>query len=85
MPAALETGQPDVTFIVAAYNIAPYIEEAVRSALRQDGVRVEVIVVDDASRDGTPDVVAAIAGEDPRVRLIRREATGGPSVARNET
>jgi len=84
MPAAESTSQPDVSFIVAACNVAPYIETAVRSALLQKDVTVEVIVVDDGSSDGTADQVAALAEADPRVILIRRETTAGPAVARNE-
>lgn len=74
---------PDVSFIVAAYNVAPYVEAAVASALDQSGVTVEVIVVDDASSDETASKAAAIAAKDSRVRLLRREARGGPSAARN--
>lgn len=84
MPAARESGRPDVSFIVAAFNVAPYIETAVRSALLQKDVTVEVIVVDDASDDGTADAVAAMAVHDARVRLIRRKTTGGPAIARNQ-
>ena len=74
---------PDVSFIVAAYNVAPYIEAAVTSALGQTGVDVEVIIVDDASSDETASKAAALTERDPRVRLVRRTARGGPSAARN--
>lgn len=84
MPVAHEASRPDVSFIVAAYNVAPYIETAVRSALLQKDVSVEAIVVDDASDDGTPDIVSAMATDDRRIRLIRRDRTGGPAVARND-
>jgi succinoglycan biosynthesis protein ExoO len=84
MPAAHEARRPDVSFIVAAYNVAPFIETAVRSALLQKDVSVEVIVIDDASDDGTSDVVASMAADDRRITLVRRETTGGPAVARNQ-
>lgn len=74
---------PDISFIVAAFNAAPFVETAVRSALCQTDAEIEVIVVDDASSDGTPDIVAAMADEDRRIKLIRRQSTSGPSVARN--
>ncbi|MEJ2227343.1 MAG: glycosyltransferase [Alphaproteobacteria bacterium] len=74
---------PDVSFIMAAYNAAPFVEAAINSALNQTDVSVEVIVVDDASTDGTRDIVAAMAAADRRVMLIRRAANGGPSAARN--
>ena len=83
-PGAQAVSRPDISFIVAAHDVAPYVEAAVRSALQQRGVEVEVIVVDDASSDSTADIVAAIAASDPRVRLIRRTTSGGPSIARTE-
>ncbi|AFL49980.1 succinoglycan biosynthesis protein ExoO [Sinorhizobium fredii] len=72
---------PDVTFVVAAYNAADTITRAVASALAQEGVAVEVIVVDDCSSDATAALVTAI--DDPRVRLIALERNRGPGGARN--
>src|SRR5262245_2954999 len=74
---------PQVSFIVAAFNVAPYVAAAIDSALWQTDVEVEVVVVDDASTDGTADIVAEIAKRDARVTLVRRTTTGGPSLARN--
>ena len=54
---------------------------ALRSALQQEGVSVEVIVVDEASTDDTPSVLAALS--DPRVRVVRHESPRGVSCARN--
>jgi succinoglycan biosynthesis protein ExoO len=71
----------DVSVVVAAYNVAPYIRRAVDSALSQDGVSLEVIVVDDLSTDGTGDLVRAIADE--RLRYLRLDSRGGPGGARN--
>lgn len=72
---------PYVSVIIASYNVAPYIQRAVESALVQQGVTLEVIVVDDCSSDGTPDIVAAIT--DRRVKLIQLKENSGPSGARN--
>jgi succinoglycan biosynthesis protein ExoO len=71
----------DVSVVVAAYNVEKYIGRAIDSALDQEGVSVEVIVVDDNSTDGTPAVVTRI--DDPRVKFISLSANRGPSVARN--
>jgi succinoglycan biosynthesis protein ExoO len=73
--------QPDVSFIIAAFNAEATVTRAVRSALKQDDVSVEVVVVDDASVDATPDIVARIGDE--RVRLVRLPRNGGPGAARN--
>jgi succinoglycan biosynthesis protein ExoO len=73
--------QPDVSIIIAAYNAEDTVARAVRTALKQDGVKVEVIVVDDASVDDTPDSVSRI--DDERVHLVRLAENGGPGAARN--
>ncbi len=73
---------PDVSVIIAAYNVESYIERAIHSALDQEGVQVEVIVVDDASADRTFDTVAGIG--DARVKIIRCSQNGGPGAARND-
>src|SRR5262244_3982317 len=74
---------PDVSFIVAAYNAEPYVEAAIRSALQQSGVAVEVVVVDDGSSDHTAKIVSAVAEDDPRVTLLRHQSRRGASAARN--
>lgn len=72
---------PEVSFVVAAYNAADTIRRAILSALAQERVDLEVIVVDDCSTDGTSAVVEEIA--DPRVRLLRLAKNRGPGGARN--
>jgi succinoglycan biosynthesis protein ExoU len=71
-----------VCVIIAAYQASATIGRAVGSALAQSHV-AEVIVVDDASTDGTPD--AALTAEDGSGRLRSRPqpTNGGPSKARN--
>jgi succinoglycan biosynthesis protein ExoO len=71
----------DVSVIIAAYNVERYIERAVSSALSQDDVRVEVIVVDDCSTDRTRNIVATI--DDARLSCIALSRNGGPGAARN--
>ncbi|MEO8098392.1 MAG: glycosyltransferase family 2 protein [Acidobacteriota bacterium] len=65
----MQPDAPRVSVVMAAYNVAPFIAEAVHSALNQTFASLEMIVVDDGSSDGTPDIVSAIA--DSRLRLIR--------------
>lgn len=72
---------PDVSVVIAAYNAAETIERAIRSALAQQGITVEVIVADDCSTDATRATVAALG--DPAVRLVALERNRGPGGARN--
>ena len=68
-----------VSVIIPAYNAATHIRRAVDSALAQTRAPLEILVVDDGSRDRTAEVVAAMPAP---VRLIRKP-NGGPATARN--
>ena len=67
---------PAVSIIMPAYNVAPYIGEAIRSALAQTFTDFELIVVDDGSKDTTAEIVKAMAIEDERVRLVQQPNRG---------
>ncbi|WP_308311247.1 glycosyltransferase family 2 protein [Shinella sp. CPCC 101442] len=72
---------PDISIVIAAYNAAETIQRAIRSALAQQGVTVEVIVADDCSTDATRAAVAVFT--DPAVRLVALDRNRGPGGARN--
>lgn len=65
---------PLVSVCIGAYNRARYIRETLDSVFAQTYPHLEVIVVDDASTDGTADIVASYGS---RVRLIRRDRNSG--------
>src|SRR5690242_16380171 len=73
---------PAVSIIMPAYNVAPYVAAAIRSALVQSFTDFELIVVDDGSKDNTPEIIKSLAGIDPRVRLVQ-QANRGLAGARN--
>jgi len=74
-------GEPElVSVIVPTYNRAHVVGQAIDSILAQSYINLEVIVIDDGSRDNTAAIMAAY--RDPRVRYFRTE-NGGMSVARN--
>ena len=60
-----------ISVIVPCYNGARYLEECIRSILSQD-VALEVLLVDDASTDGSGAFAAALAGQGGRVRVFHR-------------
>jgi len=62
---------PTVSIVVPARNEQHAIREAVSSFCRLDYPHLEVIVVDDCSTDATPDILAELAAEFPRLRVIR--------------
>ena len=68
--------------VIAAYQAADTVAEAIGSVLSQTCQDFEVHVVDDGSSDDTAKIAAAIAEKDGRVH-VHRQANGGPSAARN--
>ncbi|MDH2328598.1 glycosyltransferase family 2 protein [Cereibacter sp. SYSU M97828] len=73
----------DVSVILPAYNAARFIRRAVDSALAQDGVSVEVIAVNDASKDDTLAVLRELAQTRPGLRVLDNAANLGPGGTRN--
>lgn len=73
----------DVSFVMACYNAAEFLEDAIQSALAQRDVGVEVIVVDDGSTDGSQEIARRCASMDARVRLLQTQKNLGPAGARN--
>lgn len=71
---------PLISVVIPTYNRVGTILAAVRSALDQDYAPLEVIVVDDASSDGTPDLLSLFAN---RIRYVRHQSNRGASAARN--
>lgn len=65
-----------VTVGIPSYNCAAFVAEAIASALSQDVDGLEVLVVDDASTDGTMEVIAGF--DDPRLRVLRNDSNIGP-------
>ena len=74
---------PTVSVVLPTRNRAAYLEAAVTTVLSQSHHDLELIVVDDASTDETPELLDALRAEDRRMRVIRREERGGAPRARN--
>lgn len=72
---------PKVTVLMPVYNRADYVGEAIGSVLAQTYSDFELLVIDDASSDGSAEVVEGFA--DPRLRLVRNDANLGGAKIRN--
>ncbi|RJK95351.1 glycosyltransferase [Vallicoccus soli] len=75
-------GAPLVSVVMPVWNRERLVGRAIASVQEQTLGAWELLVVDDGSTDGTPEVVARAAEQDPRVRLVRSEHVG-VSRARN--
>jgi glycosyltransferase involved in cell wall biosynthesis len=74
---------PNVSVIMPAYNVEPYLAHAAVSVLQQSYTDLELIIVDDGSTDRTGDVAEQLRLSDPeRVRVIAQPNRGLPA-ARN--
>ena len=69
---------PLVSVLVPTYNGERFLRSALRSALTQGYRNIEVLVGDDGSTDRTPEILAAAAADDPRLRVIRHDPNIGP-------
>jgi hypothetical protein len=76
-------GAPAVSVLVPCFNAEASIGRALGSVLAETTVPLEVIAVDDASTDGTVEVLRGIAARDDRVVVIPLPVNGGVSNARN--
>lgn len=67
-----------VSVVIPCFNYAAYLPAAVRSVLGQEGTQTEVIVVDDASTDGSLSAAGELAAADNRVTVIAHRTNSGP-------
>lgn len=72
-----------VTVVIPVHNGERFITTALDSVLAQSVGADEILVVDDASTDGTAAIVEAYRSRHPHVRLVRHGVNGGPSRCRN--
>jgi cellulose synthase/poly-beta-1,6-N-acetylglucosamine synthase-like glycosyltransferase/peptidoglycan/xylan/chitin deacetylase (PgdA/CDA1 family)/spore germination protein YaaH len=72
-----------VSVLIPAFNEADVIERSIMRVLESTSVRIEVIVIDDGSTDGTSEVVRRAFGSEPRVRLLTLP-NGGKARALNQ-
>ena len=72
-----------VSVIIPAYNIEDYIGRCLDSIISQTYKNLEIIVVDDGSRDHTGEILDNYAKKDRRIKVIHKE-NGGVSSARNK-
>jgi len=73
--------QPFVSVIIPVYNSEKYIEQSVKSILEQTYKNFELIVIDDASTDGTAAKLCTL--NDPRIQVLTNEANLGNYPSRN--
>ena len=74
---------PAISIIIPVYNAENYLRRCIDSVLSQSFTDFELILVDDGSKDKSPQICDEYASQDTRVRVIHK-ANGGVSAARND-
>lgn len=74
--------QPLISVVIPVWNGAPYLEKCLTSILSQSVTDLEIIVVDDGSKDDTWAILTRMAAEDARIQPVHQD-NAGASVARN--
>jgi Glycosyl transferase family 2 len=84
VPVLAAGRRPKVSIIIPCFNYGRYLPESVGSALAQDNIDAEIIIVDDASTDDSAQAADRYAQQDERVTLVRHRTNTGHVVAFND-
>jgi glycosyltransferase involved in cell wall biosynthesis len=72
---------PLVSIALCTFNGALYLREQLQSLIVQQDVSIEIVIVDDASRDGTAAIAREYAAADGRIRFVANESNLGPTAS----
>lgn len=79
----MERKYPKVSIIVPAYNVEKYISTGIESVLNQTYKNIELVIVDDGSKDNTASIIENYANNNSKIKFISQE-NKGVSSARNK-
>lgn len=83
-PAAKNTYENElVSVVIPTYNSEKYLEKTVACVLSQTYPHLEIVLVDDCSKDNTRALIEKLAQKDPRIRYHFQAKNGGAAIARN--
>ena len=72
-----------ISIITPMYNSNDFVENTIKSVQTQTYQNCELIVIDDASTDGSAKIAESFATKDDRIKLIKLDSNKGPAAARN--
>jgi teichuronic acid biosynthesis glycosyltransferase TuaG len=84
MKNIIENREDLVSVIMPAYNSEKFIEDSIISVLTQTYKNLELIVIDDCSKDNTVKLIDQLSNQDHRVRFVKNEVNLGVSETRNK-
>lgn len=75
--------EPTISVVMAVYNGARYLRESINSIVNQTFSNFEFIIIDDASSDKTPAILAAYAARDNRIKILYNDTNIGIAASLN--
>lgn len=75
--------KPLVSIIIPAHNSEQFLSETVQSALQSAYSPIEIVIVNDASTDGTKAIAEQLANDNPNIKVLHFSENRGVSAARN--
>ncbi len=75
---------PKVSVVIPAYNHEAFVEKAVISAISQTLKDLEIICIDDASQDSTPQILEGLSSKDERIKFFKNEQNLGAAQTINK-
>lgn len=69
--------KPLVSIIIPTYNGAKYIRKAIESVWKQTYQNIEIVIIDDGSKDETPEIISELSKKDPRIVILTNKTNLG--------
>ena len=79
----MKNEKPLITIIVPVYNVEKYLDECINSLINQDYKRIEIILIDDGSKDNSLKICKEFEKKYKNIKLIEQK-NSGVSIARNK-
>ena len=74
---------PKISLIIPVYNVEQYLPECLDSCINQTLNEIEILCIDDCSKDGSVKIIKKYCKKDPRIKLISHDVNKGLGAARN--
>ena len=72
----MRMGSPKVSIVIPVYNVEKYLRQCLDSVVNQTLQDIEIICVNDGSKDSSPQILEEYAGKDNRIKIINKENSG---------
>lgn len=73
---------PFFSIIIPCYNVSNFVDRSIQSVLEQEYSNYELILIDDASKDATPEILEGYSSND-KIRVLQNKSNAGVSFSRN--